>query len=121
MTRGVLIAQYREVTVRQEGTRVLVIADGRAVLDLPWEGGLAVAKALYRQSRKAEELAKAGQIVMDEAILLRSGAPVSLTANPDIRAEAKKEAAWNSRLRRYMRVRTRRGPVYGPVVRHQEE
>lgn len=120
MTRGVLIAQYREVTVRQEGTRVLVIADGRAVLDLPWEGATAVAKALYRQSKKAEELAKAGQIVMDEAILLRSGAPVSLTNQPDIRKEAAKEAAWNSQLRRYIRRRERR-TVYGPVVKHLEE
>ena len=90
------------VTLRQEGTRVLVLKGGCLLADMPYEAALDVGRALIAQARKAEELAKVQQIIGDQAIILRAGFPVGLTNHPDIQAEAAKEAAWNTRLRRYM-------------------
>jgi hypothetical protein len=98
-----LTPRQRSVTVRQEGTSVLIFVDGQLVLDIPWDGALELSKALHIQAKRAEELAKAPQIVADQAILMRAGWPfAALSARRDIIEEAGKEAAWNSDLRRYM-------------------
>jgi hypothetical protein len=99
---GVLKGHIRSVRVRREGARVLVIEDGQAILDLPWQAADDLARALTVQARRAEEEARAEQIVGDQALLIRAGAPFGLTNRPDLLAEAAKEAAWNSRLRRYL-------------------
>ncbi len=99
----ILSAQFSQVAVRDEGNRVLVIRDGRAILDLPWDAALALAKALRIKALQAEETDKAESIVFDQAILTRLGVPFGLTNNETILKEATKEAAWNSDLRRYIR------------------
>ena len=99
----ILSAQFSQVAVRDEGNRVLVIRDGRAILDLPWDAALALAKALRIKALQAEETDKAESIVFDQAILTRLGVPFGLTNNATILKEATKEAAWNSDLRRYIR------------------
>lgn len=91
-----------EVTIRQEGDRVVVISNGKAILDLPWNAALALAKALHIKAHAAEEEAKALDIIYDQAILTRLGVPFGLTNRPDMLKEAAKEAAWNSDLRRYI-------------------
>lgn len=96
----ILIPQTKSATIRQEGVRVLVIVEGRLVLDLPWEAALQVAQAIQFKAKAAEEFAKAEQIALDQALLMRSGTPVGLTDNPDILKQAANEAAWNSALRR---------------------
>ena len=90
------------VIVRQEGDRVLVLQKGKALLDLPWEAALEVARALYSKGKLAEEQAKAGSVIMDQAILMRGGAPFGISNDPRIISEATKEAVHNRSLRRYM-------------------
>lgn len=92
----------RTLSVRQEGDHVLVIRNGQAILDLPYQAALDLAKALRIKGKAAEEIAKAEQVIFDEAILLRVGANIGLTNHPVILREAMKEAAWNSDLRRYI-------------------
>lgn len=117
-------AQFRTVTVRQEGARVLLLENGRAIADLPWEAALALSKALHIQGKKAEEIANADRIVMDQAILTRIGVPFGLTSHPALLKEATREAAFNSDLRRYIPPKRAGGlasqAVFGApsVIRH---
>jgi hypothetical protein len=90
------------VTVRQEGTNVVVIREGRAVFDMPWDAALQLARAIFSQAKRAEELASAERIADDQAVLLRLGVPVGLSSRLDIQEEAQKRAAWDSTLRRYI-------------------
>lgn len=99
----ILSAQFSQVAVRDEGNRVLVIQNGKAILDLPWDAALALSKALRVKALQAEETDKAESLVFDQAILTRLGVPFGLTNNATILKEATKEAAWNSDLRRYIR------------------
>lgn len=95
--------ELKEVTVRQEGDRVLLLHNGTLLFSLPWQAALELGRALHVKGKLAEEEANAARIVYDQAILTRVGFPVGLSNRPDILAEAAKEAAWNSNLRRYIR------------------
>ena len=97
------------VTVRQEGTNVVVIREGRAVFDMPWEASLHLAQAIFSQAKRAEELASAERIADDQAVLLRLGVPVGLSSRRDIQEEAQKRAAWDSTLRRYIPLKRAKG------------
>lgn len=99
----ILSAQFSQVAVRDEGSRVLVIQNGKAILDLPWDAALALSKALRIKALQAEETDKADGLIFDQAILTRLGVPFGLTNNGAILKEATREAAWNSDLRRYIR------------------
>lgn len=105
------------VTVRQEGTNVVVIREGRAVFDMPWDAALQLARAIFSQAKRAEELASAERIADDQAVLLRLGVPVGLSSRRDIQEEAQERAAWDSTLRRYIPLKRAKG-VGG--VRSQE-
>ena len=98
----IVTARIRAVNVRQEGERVLLLEGGRAILDLPWDAALELARAIHIQAKRAEELAKIEEIVRDQSILARLGIPFGLTNRIDALKEAMKEAAWNSQLRRYI-------------------
>lgn len=104
-----MILRAQTATVRQEGTRVVVVREGRAVLDLPWDGALELARAIHSQAKRAEELANADAIATDQAILLRLGVPIGLSDRQDIQQEAQNRAAWDSGLRRYIRGKRARG------------
>jgi hypothetical protein len=65
----------KRVSIRQEGVSVLVVVDGRAVLEMPWQAALDVSMAIRIQAKEAEALAKVEGIIWDQAILVRSGAP----------------------------------------------
>jgi len=99
---GVYIPKIREAKVKQNGTRVLVLIDGKLALDLPWEAALALSKGIRIQAKRAEELAKAPQIIQDQALIQRAGFPVGLTNNPDIQKEAMKVAQHDRKLRRFL-------------------
>ena len=122
--RGVLVGRVATVDVRREGTRVLVLHEGRLLFDLEWDAALALARALQVQGKAAEEEAKATEIIGDQAILTRLGIPFGLTDRGDLLREACQEAAWNSDLRRYIGPGRARGiesqAVFGRprVVRH---
>jgi len=92
------------LTIRHEGTRVLIIKNGVLVGDLDHRAALELGRALMAQAKRAEEIAQHEQIAYDEAILLRAGlgGRLGLTNNRHIMDAAKNLAAWDSRLRRYL-------------------
>jgi hypothetical protein len=96
------IPKITQVTIRQECNRVLVIEDGRTILDLPYDAALALSRAIHIKAKLAEEWASAEAIVSDQAILTRLGVPLGLTNHPALLKKATMEAAWNSKLRRYI-------------------
>lgn len=114
MTR-VHVPKVREVTVRQEGDRVLLLEGGRTVLELPWDAAVQLSKAILAQARKAEELVKAEQIIADQALLTRLGTPLGLTNNPAMLKAAANEAAWNRDLRRRVPLKRAGGIKSGAV------
>ena len=98
---GVLIVPKRkDCRVRQEGTRVLIISEGKLLLDLPWKAALEVSKGLRIAAKLAEEEVNVLKIIADQALIQRTGFPVGLTNNPAIQKEAMKEAVHNRDLRR---------------------
>lgn len=100
---SILIPKLLRLTVRRENTNVLLLIGGELVAEWPWEAAKEIAKAIRVQALRAEEQAKAEQIIMDQAILTRAGAPFGLTNRPDLLKAAANEAAWNRNLRRYIR------------------
>ena len=116
----ILAAKLTPVAVNHDGTMVQLIVDGKCVLNMPHDHALIIARALYKHAKLAEELAAAEQVIMDQAILMRSGWPfAALSANPAIIHEAGKEVVWNSRLRRYIQNKfDPKGTVYPLIVRH---
>lgn len=90
------------VQIRQEGSRVLVISGGRAVLDLPYQAALDLAKALHGKARQADEWAHAKAVIADQAIVTRLGLRFGLTSHPVLLKEAVHQAAWSRDLRRYI-------------------
>lgn len=97
-----VMANQESVRVRHEGTRVLVLKNSRALLDLPWQAALDLAKALHAQGKRAEEIDRAQAIIADQAILTRLGFRFGLTSHPALLRDAAKEAAWNRTLRRFI-------------------
>lgn len=120
MSARIHVPKLASVDIRQDGERVIVIRDGRTILDLPYDAAQALAKAIMAQSLKAEELAKAAGIIQDSAILMRAGAPLSLTNHPHLLDQARVEAAWNSDLRRYMPGGVKSREVFGTpaIIKH---
>jgi len=98
----IITGKQVEISVRQEGERVVILRDGQLALDLPYEAALSLAKAIRIKALQAEEQANAEAIVFDQALLFRLGVPLGLTGNRDIKREAVKESAWNADLRRYI-------------------
>lgn len=107
--------------IRHEGTDVLLIKGGKLLVRMPWSAALAIAGEIRRVGKLAEEEAKAEGIIMDQAIVFRAGLPFGLTSRPDMQAEAAKEAAWNSKLRRYMPGGIRSREQFGTptVIKHK--
>lgn len=96
------VPKYQSVEVKREGGRVLLLMGGELKLDVPWEGALQIAQALHVMGKKCEEQAKASQIADDQAILLRSGFRLGLSAEPAIMKEAAKRALHDPKLRKYI-------------------
>ena len=109
------VPKIREAQIGQEGTRVIVIVDGKAVIDLPWDAALQLANGIRVKAKQAEELVKANQIIEDQAVLTRLGIPFGLSNNPDIQKEACKEAAHSSFLRKAIPV-SRAGGIRSQAV-----
>lgn len=101
------------ISIRQERDRVLIIKDGRLILDLPYQAGLDLSRAIYAKSKAAEEFANAESLAFDQAILIRAGAPFGLTRSSLILREATKEANSNRSLRRYMPCGVRSQEIIG--------
>ena len=116
----IYVPKITEATVSRDGLDVLVVMNGRRVIELPWEAALQLARAIVVQARRIEEQVKADKIVSDQALLMRAGAPFGLTSHPDLISEAKKEAAGNTVLRKNLPLIESRESVGTPtVIRHR--
>lgn len=87
---------------RQHYTGVQIIRDGKLVVEMPWDAALRAAAALRHVGQRAEEWASAERIASDQALMIRAGAPIGLSNNPRIIAEATKQAQHDRDLRRYL-------------------
>lgn len=85
--------------IAQNGPLVILYINGKAH-EMTWEAAQIIAQGLYEKAKAAEEYAKAEDIIFDQAIMYRSGAPFALSDNAKIQDEAKKEAVYNRELRR---------------------
>jgi hypothetical protein len=107
-----------KVTVKVEGTRVLLIRNGTLLLDLTWEGAKGLARALRIQSARAEQASKIPELINDQATLIRAGVPIALTNDPRIFKEAGNEAAFNRELRKALPGGIPTGVTFGsPCVK----
>lgn len=108
-----------QIKLGVDGDRVILEFEGK-VLRLPWEAADEIAKALIVKARVVEEQIKALGIAKDDAILLRLGAPLGLSNNPDIRAEAEQLAQQDPQLRRYLPGGVRSKEHFGTptLIRH---
>jgi hypothetical protein len=94
---GLLMAH---MSIRQDGTRVLILMNDKLVASMPWDAALHVAAAIKAKALQAEEIAKAAQIAKDQAIVTRAGMPFGLTSHPKIQREAMKIAQFDREIRR---------------------
>jgi len=109
------------ITVRHEGRRVLLFSGHVLIAEIPWRLADELAKAITAKARRAEEEEKGEAIAFDSAILLRAGVPFSFSNRLDILKLAVKEAAWNTRLRRYMPGGVKSKEAFGcPGVRRHD-
>jgi hypothetical protein len=121
VTPTLIVPKTQHASVIQDGERVLLVIDGRLVADLPPEAAINLGRALITKGRLAEEIVHRDRVIADQALLFRAGVGIPLIVNPALRAEAGKEAAWNSELRRALPNRTdavnkTAGQVYMPAV-----
>lgn len=93
------------VQIRSEGQRVLVVKDGRAVFDMPWQAALDLSRGIHAMAKKSEEWSKKEQLIFDQGLLHRMGIRLGLIHNPVLRPEALKAAQRNDTLRRNLRNR----------------
>lgn len=100
----IIIPKIESVTIRQEGDRVVVLSNGQAVLDVPWNAALEIANGIRAKAKLAEEQAHLDEIAGDSAVMLRAGLPFILSNRRDVLDVAKREAAWGD-LRRQMPMR----------------
>jgi hypothetical protein len=85
--------------IRQNGTDVEIIHDGKLVALVGWEAALEYARHVTIVARLAEQWAKAEKTAVDQAILMRAGVPLDLCAHEAIHDEAAKRAQWGRELR----------------------
>ena len=88
-----------QMRILQDGTKVLLLLDGRLIAEIPWKHADEVARAIIIAARKAEEWDKALDIAKDNAVLLRAGVPLGLSNHPDILGESVKIARDDRELR----------------------
>lgn len=89
-----------ELSVRKELGALLVLGNGKLLFSLPMTYVREFWRGIKAKSRTAEEHEKASSIAMDQALLIRAGAPLPITSDPRIMDEAKKEATSNRDLRK---------------------
>ena len=99
---NIRILKPRTIRVIPDNNRVVILEEGKTILNVPWMTADLIGKSMQKQARKAEENEKALNIVGDQAFLMRAGIPLGLSNRRDIQKEAVKEALYNKKLRRIM-------------------
>lgn len=115
----ILTPQTQHTSVRVEGDRVLLIHEGRLLLEMPYQVALELGRALVSQAKLAETHAVRDTLVEQQAVLMRLGLPFGFIppSRPDLMRAAGNEAAWNSRLRKWIRQRpVEFAELYAPTV-----
>lgn len=87
------------IKIRHEEGYVVFSLDGKGY-KIPWQVADRISRVFAQKARLAEEAYKANQIIMDNALMQRSGFPVGLSNHPKIKDETIKEALHNRNLRR---------------------
>jgi hypothetical protein len=100
MTLIINAPRIHDCRIRVEGTKVVLVVDGKEYLELPWDAAMKVGRAMVSCAKEAEELAKALKIAHDQAFIIRAGLPFGLTNHPAIHKEAGKLAAHDRDLRK---------------------
>jgi hypothetical protein len=120
--RGPEREEFSSVFVRRDDDRILLAEiSGQTFMVAPLEGAARLGAAMIYLAHELEEKENAQAVAFDQAILQRSGARFGLTSDPKIQAEAGKEAAWNSDLRRYIPpTKLRQQQVGRPWARHRK-
>lgn len=80
--------------------KVVFLMDGKYVCDMDWSIALEVAKIVRHVAKLAEEYAVANKLIIQDALLIRSGAPFALTNNRKIREASYNEAQWGKEAKR---------------------
>jgi hypothetical protein len=91
-----------KVNVRHDDGKVLVNLGDRVFLVLEPKAAFELAAALNQVGKLADEIVQAPRIARDSAMLMRAGAPFTLTRNLNILDLAKNVASWDRDLRRFM-------------------
>lgn len=102
-----------DVRIRHEGTKVLVAVNGDSFMELEPHVAEQIGRAMIQVAKRADEVLQAERIAHDSAILMRAGAPFSLSSHPRILDAARVEAAWNPELRRQMSGGVKSREVFG--------
>ena len=115
----IYIPNLAKLSVRQNGTEVVLLFNDRRICSLPWGHALQVARAITAQARRAEEIEKAEQVSFDHGLMLRTGAPFGLALNARVRQAGEHKAAWDRTLRRALPGGVKSQEKVGvPTVRH---
>jgi len=119
----IIVPKIKQATVKRDGINVLIVMDGRRVLEVSWDAALMLARAMTIQAKRIEEQVKALSIIDDQALLMRSGAPFGLTNNPALLDEAKKVAVSDPMLRKFVPGKGIGGPILGTptIIRHRKK
>jgi len=121
---SIIIPKIKEAKVKIQGINVILLIDGEKIAELHWEVALLISRALNIQARKIEENLKAEKIAYDQATLLRAGINLGLTNNKAIQDEAKKLAAHDQKLRKYIphttdEIRSREVVGAPTIIKHR--
>lgn len=102
-------------------TRTLMIVSGKASAAIPWTTCIQIASSFRVAARKGEEYAKANDIIRDQALLVRTGAPFAFSDDPRILDAARTEAQWgDTRTQMPMSIPSPRG-VGTPEIFHSRD
>lgn len=115
-----MIQTLRKFTFLPNGSNVIMLLDGKRICEMNWQEMLSVMAKARQAAKKAEEYAKAEQVIFHNSILRRAGWPIGLSNNKGIVKETVKESWWDKTLRKYMpnKIDTE-GVVLGPrIINH---
>jgi hypothetical protein len=88
-----------------EPRRTLIILGTAKLGSVDWSSCFEIAASFRTAARMGEEIAKAPQIIAQQALLTRTGAPVGLSNNRKIQDAAYTDAQWDSAARKGMPMR----------------
>lgn len=80
----------KPIRVDDEGAQVVLSLDDKTVV-MPWQAARAVAAALQKHSRRAEDFDKAKRLIDDAQYLFKAGLFIPLSVRRDVNREAAKE------------------------------